>query len=231
MAVYSTITRLFMGDFLGPPETEIAGRRIVVTAFLVRHPDALVLVDTGLSAQLPEADEALYRFHRRPITEALAAENVTPGDVDVVINCHLHADHAGGNRAFRGTPILVRAAELEAAREPDYSDPEALDLDRGAFQVIDGDHEIVPGITSWSTPGHSPGHQAVVVDGLDGPTVLAGQGYRTSSDYAMALRALELRRAGEGDAPEVAPWVPRVVDLDPWRVIFAHDLAIWQRGA
>lgn len=218
-----------MGDFLGPPETDIAGRRVVVTAFLIRHPDALVLVDTGIAPRLPDEDERSYRFHRRPIIEALAQEGIAPGDIGVVINCHLHADHAGGNRAFRGTPILVRTAELEAAHQPEYSEPEALDLDAGSYRIIDGDHEVVPGITSWPTPGHSPGHQAVIVDGPDGPTVLAGQGYRTSADYAMALRALELERAGE-EAPEVASWVPRVVDLDPWRVIFAHDLAVWQRG-
>jgi glyoxylase-like metal-dependent hydrolase (beta-lactamase superfamily II) len=230
MARGSTITRLFMGDFLGPPETEIAGRRIVVTAFLVRHPEALILVDTGIAPTLPAKDEATYRFHRRPIVEALAAESVAPADVDVVINCHLHADHAGGNDRFRGTPILVRAAELEIARRPDYTSLEATDLDGGAYQVIEGDHQVASGVVAWHTPGHTPGHQAVIVDTADGPVVLGGQGFRTSSDYAQTLRALQLRRMGE-PAPDVPSWVERVVDLDPWRVIFAHDLAIWQRGA
>lgn len=230
MARGSTVTRLFMGDLLGPPDTEIAGRRIVVTAFLVRHPDALILVDTGIAPTLPAEDEARYRFHRRPIVGALADAGVAPADVNVVINCHLHADHAGGNDRFRGTPILVRAEELQIARQPDYTSVEATDLDQGAYQVIDGDHELAPGVVAWHTPGHTPGHQAVVVDTADGPVVLGGQGFRTTSDYAQTVRALELRRMGE-EAPDVPLWVERVVDLDPWRVVFAHDVAIWQRGA
>ena len=224
------LRRLFMGDFLAPEPLPMAGQRLVVTAWVARTPDAVVLIDTGIAPRLPDEDEASYRFHRRTIEEALAETGLTPGDVDVVLNCHLHADHAGGNRSFRGTPILVRAAELEAAREPDYSVPTALDLDEGSYQVIDGVHEVVPGIRSLHTPGHTPGHQAVVVETVDGPTVLAGQGYRQASDYAMALRAIELEDAGEADHPPYEPWVREVRALDPFRVLFAHDLAIWQRG-
>ena len=113
---------------------------------------------------------------------------------------------------------------------PDYAEPTALDLDDGSYEVIDGVHEVVPGIRSLPTPGHTPGHQAVVVDTAEGPTVLAGQGYRQVSEYAMALRAVELEDAGEVDHPPYEPWVRDVRDLDPFRVLFAHDLAIWQRG-
>jgi N-acyl homoserine lactone hydrolase len=224
------LQRMFMGDFLAPEPLPMAGQRLVVTAWVARTPDAVVLIDTGIAPKLPDDDEARYRFHRRSIEDALAETSLTPGDVDVVLNCHLHADHAGGNRSFRGTPILVRAAELEAAREPDYSVPEALDLDEGSYQLIEGVHEVVPGIRSLRTPGHSPGHQAVVVDTADGPIVLAGQGYRQVSDYAMALRAIELEDAGEADHPPYEPWVREIRALDPFRVLFAHDLAIWQRG-
>jgi glyoxylase-like metal-dependent hydrolase (beta-lactamase superfamily II) len=224
------LRRLSMGDFLAPPPLPMAGQRIVVTAWVARTPDAVVLIDTGIAPGLPDEDEALYRFHRRPIEDALAEAGLAPGDVDVVLNCHLHADHAGGNRTFRGTPILVRAAELEVAREPDYSVPSALDLDEGSYRVIDGVHEVVPGIRSLHTPGHTPGHQAVVIDTPEGPMVLAGQGYRQVSEYAMALRAIELEDAGETDHPPYEPWVREIRDLDPFRVLFAHDLAIWQRG-
>lgn len=224
------LRRMFVGDFLAPEPLPMAGQRIVVTAWVARTPDAVVLIDTGIAPKLPDDDEAMYRFHRRPIEDTLLEAGLAPGDIDVVLNCHLHADHAGGNRSFRGTPILVRAVELEAAREPDYSVPEALDLDDGSYQVIDGVHEVVPGIRSLHTPGHSPGHQAVVIDTPEGLTVLAGQGYRQVSDYAMALRAIELEDAGEEDHPPYEPWVRDVRALDPFRVLFAHDLAIWQRG-
>jgi len=225
-----TIHRMFMGDFLAPADMPMAGQRIVVCSFLVRHEDALILVDTGIAPVLPPEDEELYRFHRRPILDALTDVGVEPDSIDLVVNCHLHADHAGGNRDFRGRPIYVQTAELEAARQPDYSVPEALDIDGGGYVVVNGERELAPGIRVVPTPGHSPGHQAVVVDRPEGPTVLAGQGYRSASDFAMAIRACELERQGE-KSPPYADWVPRILALDPMRVVFAHDYAIWQRGA
>jgi N-acyl homoserine lactone hydrolase len=54
---------------------------------------------------------------RVPIREALAGVGAQPQDVDIVINCHLHADHAGGNVEFPDARILVRPAELAAARD------------------------------------------------------------------------------------------------------------------
>jgi N-acyl homoserine lactone hydrolase len=226
----SVVTRLMVGGFLAP-ESVAPGERVVVNAWLVRHPEATVLVDTGIGAHIPPEDIRELRFLRTPITEALAGISVAQDEVDLVINCHLHVDHAGGNVDFRGSPILVQPAELEAARGPDYTVAEDIDLDGGHYQEIEGEHEPLPGVRVIPTPGHSPGHQAVSIETEAGRLLLAGQTFRQASDFARAVTALRLERDGYDAPPPYPEWLPRLLDLDPYRVVFGHDHAIWQPDA
>ncbi len=226
----SIVTRLLVGGFLAP-ESVAPGERVVVNAWLVRHPDATVLVDTGVGEHLPAADVEALRIIRTPITEALSGVGVEANEVDLVINCHLHADHAGGNIHFRGTRILVQPAELAAAREADYTVPEDIDLDGGHWDEREGEHQPLPGIRIVPTPGHSPGHQAVAIDTDAGRLLLAGQTFRQASDFARAVTALRLDREGYPDPPEYPDWLPRLLDLEPYRVAFGHDHAVWQPDA
>jgi glyoxylase-like metal-dependent hydrolase (beta-lactamase superfamily II) len=226
----STVTRLAVGGFLAPEEVA-PGERVVVNAWVVRHPEATVLVDTGIGEHLPAEDVASMRFLRTPITDALGTVGLAPADVDLVINCHLHIDHAGGNVAFRGTPILVQPAELAAARGPDYTVAEDVDLEHGSYQEREGDHEPLPGIRVIATAGHSPGHQSVAIDTDAGRLVLAGQVFRDASSFARALTAYRLADEGYPDPPSYPDWMPRLLELEPYRVAFGHDLAVWQPDA
>ncbi len=226
----ATVTRMLVGGFLAP-ESIAPGERVVVNAWVVRHPEATVLVDTGLAEHLPPEDVAEMRFTRTPIVVALASAGLTPGDIDLVINCHLHADHAGGNVNFRGTPILVQPAELEAARDPDYTVHSDVDVDEGRWDVREGEHEPLSGVRVIPTPGHSPGHQSVAVETDAGLLVLAGQVFRDASGFARAITAYRLASEGYEDPPPYPEWLPRLLDLEPYRVVFGHDLAIWQPDA
>lgn len=226
----SNVTRLLVGGFLAP-ETVAPGERVVVNAWLVRHPEATVLIDTGIGEHLPEADVREMRITRKPITEAVSEIGVEPSNVDLVINCHLHADHAGGNVHFRGARILVQPDELAAARGADYTVPEDIDLNGARWVQRAGEHEPLPGIRIVPTPGHSPGHQAVSVETDAGRLLLAGQTFRQASDFARAVTALRLDRDGFPDPPAYPEWLPRLLDLDPYRVVFGHDHAVWQPDA
>jgi N-acyl homoserine lactone hydrolase len=228
--MHSVVTRMVVGGFLAP-ESYGAGERLVVNAWLVRHPEATILVDTGLAEALPAQDVEQLKIIRTPIVEALAGIGVQPGDVEVVINCHLHADHAGGNVHFPEAVIWAQPAEVVAAHEPDYSAPAALNLDGGRYMERDGAHEPLPGVRIVPTPGHSPGHQSIAIETDAGRLLLAGQCYRDASSFARAVTALDLSQSGYADAQATPDWLPRLLELEPYRVAFGHDHAVWQADA
>jgi N-acyl homoserine lactone hydrolase len=134
----------------------------------IDHPDGLVLVDTGMIDSTPELDEEWH-----PTPHPLPRELVSR--VAVVVNTHLHFDHCGGNRLFRGLPIQVQARELEDARtQDDYTIREWVDFPGAAYAEHDGEVEILPGVRLVPAPGHTAGHQIVVVETDEGTVVLGG---------------------------------------------------------
>jgi N-acyl homoserine lactone hydrolase len=200
---------------------------------------ALVLFDTGLGIagserrrdqRLVRELEARYQPRPRPIEAILARERIAIEDVDVVVNCHLHPDHAGQNIAFRGVPIYVQPAEREAARNPDYTIPAWVDSPGVTYRPVEGDHEILPGIMIVATPGHSPGHHSLLVDADAGPTILAGQAVYSVGEWTGRAGAREGRSSAR-DQPAYDRSVEHLKALDPVRVWFGHDRETWVRGA
>jgi N-acyl homoserine lactone hydrolase len=134
----------------------------------IDHPDGLVLVDTGMIDSTPELDEEW-----QPTPHPLPAELVSR--VAVVVNTHLHFDHCGGNRLFPGTPIHVQRRELHDARtQEDYTIPEWVDFEGATYVEHDGEAEILPGVRLLPAPGHTAGHQIVLVETVEGKVVLGG---------------------------------------------------------
>jgi N-acyl homoserine lactone hydrolase len=149
----------------------------------VEHPEGLILVDTGMIDSTPELDDEWS-----PTPHPLERELVSR--VAVVINTHLHFDHCGGNRLFPGLPIHVQARELADARtRHDYTIREWVDFPGATYAEHDGEAEILPGVRIVPAPGHTDGHQIVVVETGEGQVVLGGDvGY-------------SFREIGEGDTP------------------------------
>ncbi|CAM5315169.1 N-acyl homoserine lactonase family protein [Streptomyces viridifaciens] len=226
-----TIRRLDLGYFVRPA-SEVGGpepRVEPVLAYLVRGPQGLLLFDTGIGAGSPET-EAHYRPVRRPLPEALAAAGVSVSDVDLVVNCHLHFDHCGGNPLFAGTPVLVQSNELATARRDDYTIDALVDFPGAVYRELDGETEIWPGVRVLPTPGHTDGHQSLLVERLGDCTVLlAGQAYDFATEYGQALLARRAAREGvAAPLPGYRAWLDRVAEHAPRRVLFAHDHAVWE---
>jgi N-acyl homoserine lactone hydrolase len=122
----------------------------------------------------------------RPIRTVLAANGIQPEDIRMIANCHFHSDHSGGNFEFPGVPIFVQRAELARLRAtPDYTHaPSVADFPGAALEEIDGEAAPLPGVRIVPTPGHSPGHQSLVVETKEGRVILGGQAFNCSSDYA-----------------------------------------------
>jgi N-acyl homoserine lactone hydrolase len=224
------VRRVHLGRFVRPPEETGTGAPRVedVFGYLVRHDRGLVLLDTGIG-EADDETEAWYRPRRVPLPEALATVGQTHDDIAVVVNCHLHFDHCGGNPLFAGRPVVCQRRELATARTTDYTVPALVDFDGATYEELDGETELLPGLHVVPTPGHVDGHQSLVVRCGDGTVILAGQSHETASDFAADVRAVAAQREGFDDPLPSAPtWLPRLLQLDPARVYFAHDAAVWE---
>lgn len=224
------VRRLDLGYFVRPAAETGGPRPRVepVLAYLVRHEQGLILFDTGIGAGDPDA-EAHYRPRRRALPEALSAAGVALGDISLVVNCHLHFDHCGGNPLLGGRPILVQESELAAARRGDYTIDALVDFPGASYEVLTGEAEILPGVRIVPTPGHTPGHQSLVLRQSDGTVVLAGQAHDFASEFGSDQLARRAALDGtEQPLPGHAPWLARLAEFDPRRVLFAHDCSVWE---
>ncbi|WP_031064899.1 N-acyl homoserine lactonase family protein [Streptomyces sp. NRRL WC-3742] len=225
------IRRLDLGYFVRPA-IEVGGpepRVEPVLAYLVRRPEGLLLFDTGIGAGEPET-EAHYRPSRRPLPEALAAAGVAVSDIDLVVNCHLHFDHCGANPLLAGTPVVVQSTELAVARRGGYTIEALVDFPGAEYREVDGEAEIWPGVRVLPTPGHSQGHQSLLVERSGGRSVLlAGQAYDFASEYGHGVLARRAALDGvEPPLPGYPAWLDRVAEAAPRWVLFAHDQAVWE---
>jgi N-acyl homoserine lactone hydrolase len=226
----ATITPLVTGDYLAPDGPK-QGSRILVVAYLVRCGDLTVLFDTGFPWDGPtvhsEPDVDIETFPRS-LAEALESAGSSLDQIDVVANCHLHPDHGGGNYRVGRIPIYIQRPEFEDAHSPEHAIPSSVELDRANYVVIDGEHDLAPGIRLIPTPGHTPGHQSMLVRDDGGATVLLGQAAPGASEYALLAYHRQLEGEGDTRHPLTPRWMPRIESEYPAEVRFAHDLAVWR---
>jgi N-acyl homoserine lactone hydrolase len=226
----ASITPLLMGDYLAPDGPR-AGSRILIVAYLIRAPEVNLLFDTGFPWDGPtvhsDAKDEIETFPRS-LAVALESAGSSLDEVDLVANCHLHPDHGGGNFRVAAKPIYIQRAEFENARNPEQAIDWSVVLDTANYQVIEGEREIVPGVSLVATPGHTPGHQSLIVDTKDGNVVLIGQAVPSASDYALLAYHAQLEREGDSRHPQIPEWYSRIEQAEPMEVRFAHDLAVWR---
>lgn len=225
-----SVRRLDLGYFIRPA-SETGGpqpRVEPVLAYLVRHDHGLILFDTGIGGG-DAATEAHYRPRRRDLRDALSAAGVALDDISLVANCHLHFDHCGGNPLLGGRPILVQDVELATARAGDHTFDELIDFPAATYEELAGEAEVLPGVWIIPTPGHTQGHQSLVLRRRDGTVVLAGQAHDFASHYASDQLARRAALHGvEQPLPTYRHWLERLADFDPRRVLFAHDPSVWE---
>jgi N-acyl homoserine lactone hydrolase len=221
------VRRVDFGYFVRPPEETGTGHARVdpCLGYVVDHPSGTLLFDTGMGSH-PDVD-AYYRPRRIELREALAATGVQIADLRMAANCHLHFDHCGGNPQLAAIPVFVQATELDAAlRTEDYTLPELIEPSR--FEQVTGEIEVLPGVFLMPTPGHTDGHQSLVVRRADGAVILAGQSHDTATQYAADQLAWRARRDGHSEPlPDIPVWIDTLQQLDPRIVYFAHDRSVW----
>jgi len=232
MSTPPRIVPLHLADVTFPDGHPQAGLTGPVLGFAVQHDEGVLLFDTGVGTGHPEI-ERYYRPRVTPLEDALRANGMTMADVTAIANSHLHFDHCGSNTLFAGLPAYVQAAELRAAREPDHTVPEWVGFDVLRFAELEGDaeSEIAPDVVAIATPGHTRGHQSLVVDTAEGPVVLAGQAVYTAAEWHGSTAPADSGVNGARDVLAYSESVHRLRRIGPVRVHFAHDLQAWSRTA
>ena len=216
---------------------------------LVETPSALVLIDNGVGNKEDEKFRDIYGIENAGaptrLEDALRSAGFEPDDIDIMIDTHLHFDHAGGNTfraedgeirlSFPRARYIVQKGEWEfahlrnerirASYLPHNFDPVHS---AGRLELVEGEREIVPGITVWPTPGHTPFHQSVILRSDDEAAIFLADVMPTAAHlplpWIMAydvepLRTLETKR-------ELLARARR----EEWLFVFEHDPAIaWGR--
>jgi N-acyl homoserine lactone hydrolase len=159
----------------------------------------------------------------RVAADALAVLDMSPADIGLVMNTHLHFDHCGQNAVFKHAPFVVQHAELSRARRESPELRDWFDFAGASFELLDGDAEVLPGLDVIATPGHTEGHQCVVVRGDGGAfDLLICDAAYTPRVYADP----DLQDGGRllaGQASDVPTWqdsLRRIHSLGPDRVHF-----------
>ena len=197
-------------------------------AHAVVHRDGVFLFDNGVGFGNAEI-ESTFSPRVTTIENGLAEHGISLADVTGVANCHLHFDHSGQNgRIPPGVPIFVQKAEWGSVHEPNYTVTEWIDVPGISYEVLDGEFEVAPGLRLTPTPGHTAGHQSLVLDAPDGPVVLAGQAVQSRAEWEGSSEPAASGASSARD-PRYPHSVERLRSLAPARVHFAHDPAVWER--
>jgi N-acyl homoserine lactone hydrolase len=225
-----------VGGLLGGEPQGVMGA-VPVMCFAVDTGDGVLVFDTGMHEACCGPDPAahfgalLSVFEIRCPRHALVDERLRQAGYSVdevrwVVNSHLHFDHTGRNSAFPAATEYVRARELEWAWEQSQKPRGVLagDLAELAAKPWDYDDtfDLLPGLRLISTPGHTPGHQALQVSFTD------GRNFVCAGDAAYTLQAVaEHQVTGRpSDADEALASLKLLTSLGA-EILTAHDIDQW----
>src|SRR6266705_6180695 len=125
-----------------------------------------ILIDSGLPADYTPPPETPPRENEKNVLEHLADLDLGPEDIDLLVCTHFDVDHAGYHDNFPLAEFIVQREHYELARSghPRYAAARAhWDHPALRYRLIDGDTELLPGLTLIETSGHAPGQQSVLV--------------------------------------------------------------------
>ena len=197
-----------------------------------------VLVDTGMGERWSEKEVRMYRIDRSTtLLGGLRARGLGPEDIDVVVNTHLHFDHAGGNTRVEGgrvVPAFPRARYVaqrgewddathphERSRASYRADDFVPVAEAGQLDLIDGEAQVAPGVRTVRVGGHTTHHQMVVVES-------GGETLVVPTDLLPTASHLPLPFVMGYDLFPVATLEAKRKLLDAaveggWRILFYHD--------
>lgn len=205
--------------------------RLPIWSYLIETSDGPILIDTGMPEVCIHEPEELFRGTEDEgliipqmkehdlITNVLSRCGYRQTDLICVISTHLHFDHAGGNQFFPQTDIVLQRTEYEAALQQENY----FDICKNSslrYRMIQGDTQLVPGVQLLITPGHTPGHQSVLVQTPNNTILLTIDAayYRPNYDDGVPFAVRDALAAGESIAK-----LKTLANETQAKVFFGHD--------
>jgi glyoxylase-like metal-dependent hydrolase (beta-lactamase superfamily II) len=185
--LFGPVPRMMWGKLVADVIDDLGRVDQALNCLLVETPAGRVLVETGIGERADDRLREQRVYRGDPILPALRAAGFDPGSVDLIALSHLHFDHAGGlltaagERAFPRARVVAQQEEWASALgtnprlEASYDQPELRLVEPWCLpSAVDGDVEVLPGVSVVRTSGHSGGHQAIVVRGPRGTVGFIG---------------------------------------------------------
>lgn len=211
---------------------------LAMNCLLIRAAGKTILVETGAGDKWDEKRRQIYSFEGSPrFPEQLAAQGVKPEQVDFVINTHLHFDHCGWDTrivdgkarpTFPNGRYVVQKKDFEHAKKPTERDRASFLPENympveeaGQWWLVEGEQEIVPGVSVFLAPGHTPAMQCVKLEGGGKAAIFLADLVPTSAHLPLAwIMAYDLFPLTT--LANKKKWLPRIAN-NGWLALFAHD--------
>lgn len=214
---------------LGPGRT----LEMVLPCYLITMSDGRhLLIDSGYPSDVPPTPGMPPAAQVKPVLEHLGELGLRPADIDLVICTHFDVDHAGYHDAFPQAEFVVQRRHYEWAKPSNpRTDLARQHWDQPAlhYRLVEGDAELLPGVTLLETSGHAPGHQSVLVHlPQSGPILLAIDAVPLQRMFTPERPAWP----GDDNGDETRASTQKLLDLVAKEginlVVFGHDGEQWR---
>ncbi len=239
-AMYGVIPKIIWQKFSPPDENNLV--KLDINLLLIKTDGENILIDVGMGDVLSGRQRKMFGVEASSaLEEHLSEHNLTPEDINLVLLTHLHADHAGGviklDREGRKLPrfpnarYVAQLREWEEAMHPDErtsatyftSNLKILEEEK-LLELVDGEDEAAAGIRLINTGGHTPGHQAVLIEDRDEKILCPGDiipsTYHLRIPYVAAVDLLPR------ETMEQKRRFLQMCTQDGWVLAFDHDLKV-----
>ncbi len=211
--------------------------RLGLNCLVIQTPEVNILVDTGAGSKQPDKFKEMYGLNGNKLLKNLRGLGLTARDIDLVILSHLGFDHGGGSTkldrtgnavpTFPKATYMVQRACWEEANHPNernegtfYGD-DFLPLEqKGLFKFLDGDTEVIPGVTVKVANGPAEGHQIVLVE--RGSEKIAYVGDLIRTPYHLPLPYISALDESPNDTLSQKRDILDMVVKGGWLMVFGH---------
>jgi glyoxylase-like metal-dependent hydrolase (beta-lactamase superfamily II) len=163
--------------------------------FLIQHPKGSIMWDAGLSDDLIRMKEGVeaWIFHlslKKTLIAQLAEIGMQPEDIQYIAFSHMHNDHTGNASYYKHATLIMQEKEYNIAFDPNnrpYNYSDYKDLENAKAIKLNGDHDFFGDgtVRFISTPGHTPGHQSLLISLPEtGPIIISGDVSYYRENYA-----------------------------------------------